>query len=121
MKELTKKEKVFYITAFALVAVLLTATANILFPEVMAADGISGGATNIVKIIYKVLKYIAVIVGVIFFLSGVMGYVVARQNENGPDEHKAVTKMAVGLILTLLFTVIIKENWAVKTINDLLK
>ncbi len=101
-----------------LTVMFVCTTVYMLCPIAFAAepDG-AAAASTVMDIIYTVLKYITTIVGVIMVIVGIVGFVVSRQNENGPDEHKAVVKMAVGIVLILLFTVIITKDglWATLT------
>ena len=102
MNELTKKQKVAVVVmALALATVILMLTGG-----VYAA----AAAKDVLEVIHKVLKYLTVIVGSIVLLSGIVKYVMAKQDSNGPDEHKAIMTMAVGVILIILFTVIIDDN-----------
>ena len=121
MKRQTKAQRIMTITGTVILAAILSYLIVTFAPGVYADNELNEGAKNIVGMVYKVLKYIAVIIGVVMFLSGVMGFVTSKQNDNGPEEHKAVAKMAVGVILTVLFTVIINEDWAINTINSLVK
>ena len=121
MKRQTKAQRIMTIAGTVILAAILSYLIVTFAPGVYADGELNEGAKNIVGMVYRVLKYIAVIIGVVMFLSGVMGFVTSKQNDNGPEEHKAVAKMAVGVILTVLFTVIINENWAIDTINSLVK
>ncbi len=76
-----------------------------------AADTSSDAKINkVMSIIYPVLKYLTIFIGGFMIISGIIAYVIAKQNDNGPDEHKAIVKMAVGSVLVMLFTVILNQG-----------
>ena len=102
MKELTKKQRVAVIAMALALAV----------PIFMMTGGVyaAAQAKDVLEVIHKVLKYLTVIAGSIVLLSGIVKYVMAKQDSNGPDEHKAIMSMAVGVILIILFTVIIDTD-----------
>ena len=102
MKELTKKQRVAVIAmALALAVPIFMMTGGVYAAPAKASD--------VLEVIHKVLKFLTVIVGSIVLLSGIVKYVMAKQDSNGPDEHKAIMTMAVGVILIILFTVIIDK------------
>ena len=105
-----KRKKLLMYAAISAMAVVLTMTFFCVFPDVAA----KASAKDVLDVIIKVLKYVSIIVGVIMLLSGIMKFVVAKQNDNGPDEHKAAATMAVGIVLIILFTVIIDESMVKK-------
>ena len=102
-----KRKKLMTYAAIAAMAVVLTMTFAFVVPDVFAA---TAKAKDVLNVIIQVLKYVSIIIGVIMLLSGIMKFVVAKQNDNGPDEHKAAATMAVGIVLIILFTVIIDKG-----------
>ena len=89
-----------------MVAALVCTVAFMLCISYAADDNVS----KVVGVVYTVLNALTKIIGGFMVISGIVSYVIAKQNDNGPDEHKAVTKMAVGLILILLFSIIGKDT-----------
>lgn len=105
-----KKTKIISYSVICAMAAVLAATAYYVMPEVYA----EATAADVLSVVHTVLKYISVIIGIVLFLSGIMKYVVAKQNDSGPEEHKAAATMAVGIVLIILFTVIIDDTMMTK-------
>ena len=101
---LTNKQKI--ITGLMIMA--LSAVMLVVFPTALA-DG-EETATTVMNIIHRVLQYVTTIIGVLMLITGIISFVISRQEENGPNEHKSIVKMAVGLILIILFTMIINDE-----------
>ena len=99
--------------AIAGIAALMTVVVYNGIPIVYADTTDTSGDAKINKvmsIIYPVLKYLTIFIGGFMIISGIIAYVIAKQNDNGPDEHKAIVKMAVGSVLVMLFTVILDQG-----------
>ncbi len=93
-----------------ILTLILLASVFMFIPGAWAAMDDKEKVNTVMEIIHAVLKYTTMIIGVITLLTGIVSFVISKQNDNGPDEHKAIVKMAVGLILIMLFTLIINEN-----------
>lgn len=106
----TKKE----IMVIALIGVLLAVGLFMLFPH---ADAANANATTVINLIVKVLKFIAITVGVIFVLVGIFKFSIAHANEQGPEQQKAIMMMATGLILILLFTLVVTQDVVTNLVN----
>ena len=95
----------------ALMTVVVYTGMPIVYADPPAADTSSDAKIKkIMDILYPVLKYLTIFIGGFMIISGIIAYVIAKQNDNGPDEHKAIVKMAVGSVLVMLFTVILNQG-----------
>ena len=66
----------------------------------------NGKQQGVFDIIFKIAKYICGVLGVIFIMVGIMRYVIAHNNESGPDMQKAAQMLATGLVLIALGVVV---------------
>ena len=107
------RRQILMFLAIAGIAALMTVVVCNGIPIVYADTTDTSGDAKINKvmsIIYPVLKYLTIFIGGFMIISGIIAYVIAKQNDNGPDEHKAIVKMAVGSVLVMLFTVILDQG-----------
>ena len=107
------RRQILMFLAIAGIAALMTVVVYNGIPIVYADTTDTSGDAKINKvmsIIYPVLKYLTIFIGGFMIISGIIAYVIAKQNDNGPDEHKAIVKMAVGSVLVMLFTVILDQG-----------
>ena len=65
---------------------------------------------NILIIIYNIVT----IVGIIFIIIGLVKFVIAHANEQGPEQQKAAMMMATGVVLVLLPTILRNMELATK-------
>ena len=98
MKSTTKMGKKRLLMVMCLATIMTLMFASVM---VMAAD-----TASVAAVVHTVLSALTKIIGGFMVISGIISYVIAKQNDNGPDEHKAITKMAVGLVLILLMTIV---------------
>ena len=72
-----------------------------------------GAASTATKLIFQILRGICIILGAFFMIFGVVKVAIAHQNENGPEQNKAIMQTGVGLILIMLGAVVFKDSGSV--------
>ncbi len=76
----------------------------VLFALIITAQVFSCGAfatqDAAFSVIFSVGKYIAGVLGVIFIFVGIIRYIIANNNDSGPDMQKAAQMLATGIVLT---------------------
>ena len=69
-------------------------------------DAATDTARDLVKDILIIVYNIVRIVGIIFIIIGLVKFVIAHANEQGPEQQKAAMMMATGVVLVLLPTIL---------------
>ena len=74
------------------------------------------------KLIFRILRGLCIILGAFFMVFGIVKVAIAHQNENGPDQNKALMQTGIGLVLVMLGTIVFTESGSVYTsIEGLIK
>lgn len=71
------------------------------------ASGVGENAKKAIQAVVTVIKLIGAIVGVILIVQGGMKYAMAHSNDNGPEQTKAITTLAAGVVMVLFALVVI--------------
>ena len=105
-KPRTKKESKRIRTARALPYILcmvfILTTCFFGAMPVFADGNIPKGATEAFDAIFKVVAIITSIVAILFILVGLVKFITAHANDNGPDQQKAAMMIATGVGLLVL-------------------
>ena len=102
MKETTKariKKCMPYVTVGCLALLVLCIPQTAHAADTAAA---TAAAEAMIEGILKVVKLICNVVGILFAIVGIVKFVIAHANEQGPEQQKAAVMMATGLVLVLL-------------------
>lgn len=118
---LAKRSENPLISGFKKVApfLLLALFAGLLlnFAPAVFAGGQQNNASNVIKAVITVMKYICNIVGIIFALIGIVKFAISHANEDGPAQQKAAMMIATGIVLVVLGAVVLDqlkvETWLV--------
>lgn len=65
----------------------------------MFAFASNTAANSAITIVFNVATYIAMILGVIMLIAGIIKFVVAHTNDSGPDQQKAAQMIAAAIVL----------------------
>lgn len=60
--------------------------------------------------IFKVMGFSCAVLGVFFFVQGLINYILANNNENGPDMDKALKRIVSGIILVVFGGALVAGN-----------
>lgn len=102
MECLVKRQKAFQ-TALIVLPAMIAAAAIIAAISFGYADTVD----DVVDAVMKIVQIIAVAVGAIFVLVGIVKFAMAHANEDGPAQQKAILMLAAGIVLVLVGTIII--------------
>ena len=64
-----------------------------------AYAGSTAAANAAIEIVFNVATYIAMILGIIMLIAGIIKFVVAHTNDSGPDQQKAAQMIAAAIVL----------------------
>ena len=53
---------------------------------------------SIFKLMLTIVGFVASVFGVVYIVQGIFSYILAMNNENGPDMEKAIRKIVVGVV-----------------------
>lgn len=113
MKETTVariKKFMPYVTVGCLALLVLCIPQTALAADTAAA---TTSATAMIEALLKVVKLICNVMGIGFAIVGIVKFVIAHANEQGPEQQKAVQWMATGLVLVLLGVLVLDAiPWA---------
>ena len=85
------KNKLPYIVCIAVMAMQVL--------NIFAFAGSTAAADQAITIVFNVATYIAMILGVIMLIAGIIKFVVAHTNDSGPDQQKAAQMIAAAIVL----------------------
>ena len=108
--------KIFLASAITMLAVILFTGAPLMLA--FAEEGYEIAT----KLIFRIVRGICIVLGAFFMVFGVVKIAIAHQNDDGPQQNKAIMQTAVGLILIMLGTIVLTESGTVySSILDLIK
>lgn len=99
----SKKVRMARALPYILCMVFILSTCFLGAMPVFASDGSSlKGAKEAFDAIFKVVSIITSIVAILFILVGLVKFITAHANDNGPDQQKAAMMIATGVGLLVL-------------------
>ena len=101
----TKEEKLQFLFIMAVSAVI-TAIMAFTFPMVLA-DGDKSGVEAIISTVKIVVTILASVAGAIYFIVGLVMFGLAQSEGDGPEQNKAIKKIATAVILEVIAFVVI--------------
>ena len=99
-----------YLICFMLIAIMLVMNSHHAFAAAQVGTVSSAGqaATSAMDAVFGVIRLIMTVVGVLLLLVGLIKFIIAHANEDGPNQQKAAMMMAAGLAL-LVFAFVINQ------------
>ena len=99
----TRKREDIRQTIMAVIPAAFIMGLLILFMNFSAADT----TDEVIEAVIKIVEVIAVVVGAMFILVGIVKFAMAHANEDGPAQQKSILMLAAGLVLVLVGLIII--------------